>query len=71
MRAAPIGMATGLPGAYLVGKTLKGLLDNLGAMDVRALLSVALVLLAAALVAGYVPAHRVRRFDPLAALRQA
>src|SRR5580658_1073034 len=70
MRAALIGMAIGLPGVYLVGKTLKGLLYNVGAMDVRALVGVALVLFAAALVACYVPARRATRIDPLAALRQ-
>jgi putative ABC transport system permease protein len=70
MRAALIGMAIGLPGVYLVGKTLKGLLYNVGALDVRALIGVALVLLASALVACYVPARRATRIDPLAALRQ-
>ncbi len=70
MWAALIGMAIGLPGVYLVGKTLKGLLYNVGAMDVRALIGVALVLLASALVACYLPARRATRIDPLAALRQ-
>lgn len=70
MRAALIGMAIGLPGVYLVGKTLKGLLYNVGALDPRALIGVALVLLAAALLACYLPARRATRIDPLAALRQ-
>jgi putative ABC transport system permease protein len=70
MRAALIGMVVGLPGVYLVGKTLKSLLYNVGAMDVRALIGVAVVLLASALVACYVPARRATRIDPLAALRQ-
>jgi putative ABC transport system permease protein len=70
MRAALIGMAIGLPGVYLVGKTLRGLLYNVGALDVRALIGVAIVLLASALVACYVPARRATRIDPLAALRQ-
>jgi len=70
MWAALIGMVVGLPGVYLVGKTLKGLLYNVGAMDVRALIGVALVLLASALVACYVPARHATRIDPLAALRQ-
>jgi len=70
MWAALIGMAVGLPGVYLVGKTLKGLLYNVGALDVRALIGVAIVLLASALVACYVPARRATRIDPLAALRQ-
>jgi putative ABC transport system permease protein len=70
MWAALIGMAVGLPGVYLVGKTLKGLLYNVGALDVRALMGVAVVLLASALAACYVPARRATRIDPLAALRQ-
>ncbi len=70
MRAALIGMLIGLPGVYLVGKTLKSLLYNVGALDVRALIGVAVVLLASALVACYVPARRATRIDPLAALRQ-
>ena len=70
MRSALIGMAIGLPGVYLVGKTLKGLLYNVGAMDPRALIGVALVLLASALLACYVPARRATRIDPLTALRQ-
>ncbi len=68
--AALIGMAIGLPGVYFVGKTLKGLLYNVGALDVRALAGVTIVLLASALVACYVPARRATRIDPLAALRR-
>src|SRR5579863_1296975 len=37
MRAALIGMAIGLPGVYFVGRAMKGLLYNVGAVDVRAL----------------------------------
>jgi putative ABC transport system permease protein len=70
MRAALIGMALGLPGVYLVGKTLSKLLYNVGAMDVRALIGVAVVLLAAALLACYVPARRATKIDPIFALRQ-
>jgi putative ABC transport system permease protein len=70
MRAALIGMALGLPGVYLVGKTLSKLLYNVGAMDVRALIGVALVLLASALLACYVPARRATKIDPMSALRQ-
>jgi ABC-type antimicrobial peptide transport system permease subunit len=70
MRAALIGMTLGLPGAYLVGKTLKGMLYKVGALDVRALIGVAIVLLASALLACYVPARRATKIDPLAALRQ-
>jgi putative ABC transport system permease protein len=70
MWAALLGMAIGIPGVYLVGKTLKTMLYNVGALDVWALAGVALVLLAAALVACYLPARRATRIDPLVALRQ-
>lgn len=70
MRAALIGMAIGLPGAYFVGKILKTLLYNVGALDLRALIGVAILLLASALLACYVPAWRATKIDPLAALRQ-
>jgi putative ABC transport system permease protein len=70
MRAALIGMAVGLPGAYFVGKMLKSLLYNVGALDPRALIGVAIVLLASALVACYVPGRRATKIDPLAALRR-
>ncbi|HMD37674.1 MAG TPA: ABC transporter permease [Candidatus Acidoferrum sp.] len=70
MWAALIGMAVGIPGVYFVGKALKGLLYNVGAMDVRALTGVTIVLLASALVACYVPGRRATKIDPMKALRQ-
>jgi len=70
MWAAAIGMAIGLPGVYFVGRALKGLLYNVGAMDVRALTAVGVVLLVAALLACYVPARRATKIDPIGALRQ-
>jgi putative ABC transport system permease protein len=70
MWAALLGMAVGIPGVYLVGKMLKTMLYNVGALDVEALLGVALVLLGAAVVACYLPARRATRIDPLVALRQ-
>ena len=60
----------GIPGVYMVGKMLKTMLFNVGALDVRALVGVTLVLLGAALVACYLPARRATRIDPLVALRQ-
>jgi putative ABC transport system permease protein len=69
MKAALIGMAVGLPGVYFVGKALKSLLYNVGATDAWALTGVTIVLLAAALVACYVPARRATKIDPMKALR--
>jgi len=70
MWAALIGMAIGFPGVYLVGKTLKSFLYNVGTLDVRTLAGVTVVLLAAALAACYIPARRATKIDPLVALRQ-
>ena len=70
MKSALIGMALGLPGVYLVGKTLSSQLYNVGAIDVRALIAVAAILLAAALLACYAPARRATKIDPMKALRQ-
>jgi putative ABC transport system permease protein len=70
MRAALIGMLIGLPGVYFVGRLLKTVLYNVGAIDARALAAVAFILVAAALLACYVPARRATRIDPLVALRQ-
>jgi putative ABC transport system permease protein len=70
MGAALIGMAVGLPGVYFVGKVLTKILYNVGALDVRALTGVAIVLLVSALVACYIPAKRATKIDPIAALRQ-
>jgi putative ABC transport system permease protein len=70
MISALIGMAVGLPGVYFVGKTLGSLLYNVGAIDVRALLGVATILMASALLACYAPARRATKIDPMTALRR-
>jgi len=69
MRAALIGLALGLPGAWLVGRTLHSLLYNVDAFDAHSLAVVVPTLLAAALLACYIPARRATRIDPMSALR--
>ncbi len=69
MKAALIGLALGIPGAWFVGRTLTGLLYNVGAFDWRSFTAVVATLLAAALVACYLPARRATRIDPMSALR--
>jgi putative ABC transport system permease protein len=66
---ALFGLVLGLGGAYLVGRAMQSNLYGVSALDVRALGAVAFVLLAAALLACYLPARRAGRVDPLAALR--
>ena len=70
IKAALIGMAVGLPGAYFVGRIMRNQLYNVAAIDGPALLGVTLVLLTSALMACYAPARHATKIDPLAALRQ-
>jgi putative ABC transport system permease protein len=66
---ALIGSGLGLVGAGLVGRTMQGMLYRVGTIDLSAFGSVALVLLAAALLASYIPARRAAKVDPMVALR--
>jgi putative ABC transport system permease protein len=67
---ALIGLTLGLGGAYFVGRAMKSVLYEVGAMDPLSVVLVALTLLLSALLACYVPARRAMRVDPLVALRQ-
>jgi putative ABC transport system permease protein len=69
MKAALAGLALGIPGAWFVGRTLRGLLYNVGAFDGRSFAAVVATLLVAALLACYLPARRATRIDPMSALR--
>jgi putative ABC transport system permease protein len=66
---AAAGVAAGLALAFALSRALDGLLLGIGATDPAAFAAGALVLLAAAFAASYLPAHRAARIDPLAALR--
>ncbi|HEY6403218.1 MAG TPA: FtsX-like permease family protein, partial [Blastocatellia bacterium] len=64
-----IGMVFGLGGAYLVGRAMHSNLYGVSAMDIGSFGVAALTLLAAALLACYVPARRASKVDPMVALR--
>src|SRR5208283_1721411 len=66
---AGIGLAVGLVGAYFVGKALHSTLYGIGSMDFAATGAVAVVLVAASLVASWVPARRAASVQPMRALR--
>ena len=66
---AGIGLAIGVPVSLAAGKTVGSLLYGVAANDLLALVGAAAVLLAVALAAGFVPAWRAARLDPLVALR--
>ena len=64
-----VGVALGLGGAVALAQAMDSLLFGVTALDLRTYAIVAVALVAAAAVAGYLPARRVTRVDPMQALR--
>ena len=63
------GLLVGFAGAYLVGRLMRSVLFGIGAIDPFVLSVVTIVLIAAALVACFLPAYRAALVEPLGALR--
>jgi putative ABC transport system permease protein len=66
---ALIGLGIGFGGSIWVGRTMRTTLYGVGAVDFSVIVAVALILLATALVASYLPARRAALVDPMTALR--
>jgi putative ABC transport system permease protein len=66
---ATIGLAIGLVGSVLVGRTMRTTLYGVGAMDFSVIVSVAVILFLTSLLASYLPARRAASIDPMQALR--
>lgn len=64
-----VGGAFGLAGAYGIGRVAESLLYELDGTDPAVLLAAAILLALVALLAGWAPAHRASRLDPVRALR--
>jgi putative ABC transport system permease protein len=64
-----IGIAIGMAGALALGRVVSGVLSGTAPDDPLTLAIVMLILASVALVAGYVPARRASRIDPIVALR--
>ena len=66
---AAVGLAISVPAALIAFRLVKSLLFETRPNDPGTLALAAVVLLSAAILAGYVPARRASRIDPLVALR--
>jgi ABC-type antimicrobial peptide transport system permease subunit len=68
-RLAAIGVALGLLGGVALGRSMQAILVDTNPTDPLILAGAASLLAAVALVAGWVPARRASRMDPVRALR--
>ncbi len=64
-----VGLAFGLAGALVLGRSLSSLLFGVGATDPLSFAAVSVVLLSVGAIASYIPARRATKTDPMAALR--
>jgi predicted permease len=69
LRLALLGIAVGTVASFAVSKVIASLLFKTARTDPATFMSVLLLLLAVAILAGYLPAHRASRVDPMIALR--
>lgn len=66
---AAIGMIVGVGASWVLARTLSGLLFGITASDPATFLGMVVVLTAVAALAGYLPARRASRIEPMSALR--
>ncbi len=69
LKLAAIGAAVGAVAAWLLARVLQGLLFGITPSDPLTFATVLVILIAVAALAGYLPARRASRLDPVIALR--
>jgi ABC-type antimicrobial peptide transport system permease subunit len=69
LKLAAIGLAAGAPASWAAARAIRGLLFDTSANDWATFAGVLVVLTCVAAVAGYVPARRASRLNPLDTLR--
>jgi putative ABC transport system permease protein len=70
VRLVGVGVLIGVPGIYVAGGVLRGVLVGVSPSDPLTFLAVGLGLAVIAIVACYLPARRVLRIEPAQSLRQ-
>jgi ABC-type antimicrobial peptide transport system permease subunit len=69
LRLAAVGLAVGAGASWLLARSASGLLFGVTARDPQTFVAMAVILAVVAGIAGYLPARRASRIDPMAALR--
>ncbi len=70
MRVALVGVIVGIAGALALSRLMRTMLFGVTGVDPASYAATALMLLAVAALACYIPARRAMRLDPLSALRE-
>jgi ABC-type antimicrobial peptide transport system permease subunit len=66
---AAVGMLLGMAGSWALARALKGFLFGVTSTDPLTFVAMLIVLTSVAVMAGYLPARRASRIDPMVALR--
>ncbi|HZS27266.1 MAG TPA: FtsX-like permease family protein [Candidatus Angelobacter sp.] len=66
---AAVGLIISIPAALSGSQLIQSFLFHMKSNDPQTLITAVAILLASALLAGYLPAHKASRIDPMIALR--